>query len=900
MLVDENKDLLYALKRSSNRLYAFEYDEVENTLIPRSLGTQNDYVELEGITNGGYDIALDADGSAIMGFPVGRLYVSDYTSTKIRYYNTVTWEYENYIVLDHPAIGIGLDETRGYLYAGFFTGTSGQDYLMRYKIGGDPNDSETYLEKDMGAPVMDIAVDEDTGFIYLTLKRSTTNERVGVVEVYDPTNWVSTDPDTLVLWDRESDDDFSGDGPAGIAVGPTYKPENGMFIGKIDDVEDPNGCVAPGNIYHYDITYRPGPEDEPNVVITDYLPEGVNFVSADPNWGEYFPRPDHKYVWELGDVDGYDPNTWPGGDPNYYFELTVQANTHAEPIGILYNKVSAESDWSYTDADETTRIGCWGGNVIYVDKYAPGPYLGTTWQTAYLNLTDALDRAESGCGSVIHVADGTYKPGTETSDAFEIPDGVEVYGGYRGYGGADPNERDWRHYKTILSGLISDTSRNNTVVEMGDDSLLDGVTVEEGVQGIDASNTSSTVAWCTIKENIDIGTNCETGNLIIQWSEIKENGEQGIYHSGNGYSLTVENCNIHDNQRDGIRTVSSTSAILNSVIYQNGSGDTYYGINLQNPSSSPDIHNNTIVDNINEGIRFTDNSGNDVPDIVNCIVYYNGGDSQLAGLDPDTDADYCCIQDCNEIPTNSNFNDTPDFVYDFEPYGYYHIKYESPCRNVGDKSVVDEQNEKDMDNENRVLENEVDIGADEVECEDTWHENDWTADGVINMEEFAIFSAAWLSHDPNDPDITTDPNYIGEPNYVDPGAFVNWNPICDFDDDYDVDMGDLAFFCEDWLWHACWRQSYMAVYAMGGGESRMRAAPPLMSTFVAYKPRPVPEKSIIEQILDLEDCIELLEEIWLEDPYIQQEIDADDWKKFMDAVYEGLFELKTRGIETRQ
>lgn len=147
MLVDEDNSLLYALKRESNKLYAFEYDEAKNTLSPKPLGTQNNYVELEGITSGGYDIALDADGSMIMGISVGRLYVSDFFSTEVRYYNMVTWEYEGSIELGHPAIGIGLDRTRGYLYGGFFDGSDGQDYLMRYTIGGDPNDEETYLEK---------------------------------------------------------------------------------------------------------------------------------------------------------------------------------------------------------------------------------------------------------------------------------------------------------------------------------------------------------------------------------------------------------------------------------------------------------------------------------------------------------------------------------------------------------------------------------------------------------------------------------------------------------------------------------------------------------------------------------------------------------------------------------
>lgn len=898
MIVDEQLSRLYVILRGGNKLYAFDYYEEANTLVPIPLDQTNNYVVLDGIGesegSGGIDIDFDPEGSSIMGISVGRLYASDMTKT-IRYYNTATWQLESSFELQYNAVGIGLDKTNQYLYAGEFTGGSGHSYLMRYTVGGDPNDSETHLKKDVGAPIMDIAVDQETGFIYLTLKRES-GGRTGIVEVYNPTNWISTDPDSLVLLDSESDGDFVSQGPGGIAIGPSYKPVHDMFIMKVDDVADPNGCVVPGNTYHYDITYRPGPADEANVVIIDKLPEGVDFVSADPNWGEYFSQPDHKYVWELGGVDGYDPNTWMGGDPNYYFELTVQVNDYAEPLGTLYNKVSAESDLSFVDMDETTRVGCWGGNVIYVDRYAPGPNIGTTWETAYLNLTDAFARAELDCGSVIRVADGTYKPGTETGDAFEIPDDVEVSGGYSGYGAADPNERDWKRYKTILSGLISGTSRNNTVVKMGDNSLLDGVTVEEGgYYGIFGDGDDFSIMNCLVKNNNQKGVYCNNGYLIVKWCSITDNGQQGIHHLGSNYLLTVENCKIHNNQYDGVRTVSSAFTMLNSKIYQNGSGTTYYGLNLNSPSSCPTLRNNTIVDNINEGIRFV---GSNTPDIRNCIVYYNGGNSQLAGLDPDTDADYCCIQDCNEIPTNSNFNDTPDFVYDFEPYGYYHIKYESPCRNAGDNTYVG-QDEADMDDEIRTQETIVDIGADEVACEDTWHEDDWTYDGVINMEEFSIFSVAWLSHDPNDPvchpnhqDYVSDPN---DPDYISQAAKDNWNPICNLEvsgsSEYAIDLGDLASFCDNWLWEACWRENYVAVmYGMsgGGGESMMMAAPPLMSTLAVYKTQPVPEKSIAGQVLDLEDCIKLLEKIWMEDPYIQQEIDSYVWKEFMDAVYDGL------------
>ena len=125
----------------------------------------------------------------------------------------------------------------------------------------------------------------------------------------------------------------------------------------------------------------------------------------------------------------------------------------------------------------------------------------------------------------------------------------------------------------------------------------------------------------------------------------------------------------------------------------------------------------------------------------------------------------------------------------------------------------------------------------------------------------------------------------------------NWNPICNLEvsgsSEYASDMGDFASFCDNWLWTACWRENHVAMYGMsGGGESMTMAAPAFMSSSATFEPQPVEEKSITERILSLEDCIELLENIWLEDPYIQQKIDSYDWKKFMDAVYDGLDDLK--------
>jgi hypothetical protein len=425
--------------------------------------------------------------------------------------------------------------------------------------------------------------------------------------------------------------------------------------------------------------------------------------------------------------------------------------------------------------------------------------------------------------------------------------------------------------------------------------LLDGFTVEKGRDyGIDGSSYSSTIANCVIENNEETGVCCLNGNLTVKWCKIKENGQQGIYHRGSGYLLTVENCKIHDNQYDGILTDSSTSTILNSLIYQNGSTGAYYGVHLGNPSSSPTIRNNTIVQNVNEGVRCV---GSNTPDIVNCIVYYNGGNVPLAGLNPDAVAEYSCIQDCNE-PGTTNINNEPGFAYTTEPnnlpvVGNYHLAYDSPCVDTGDSDEY--TTELDADGEPRVDGTLVDRGADEAySCDDDLTEDDvynsldFNADGLVNFSEYAVFAAAWLSYDPVQ--------------YTDPNLTDNWNATCNFDDDgdsqYVIDLDDFGVFSDNWLWSACWRTDLQSMAAQQSASSSMMMQSLSMESSLiapsttAVASELVDEKSVAEKLLNLKECVEFLEEIWLEDDQIQQEIDPDDWQKFIDSIYDSAAELK--------
>jgi len=50
--------------------------------------------------------------------------------------------------------------------------------------------------------------------------------------------------------------------------------------------------------------------------------------------------------------------------------------------------------------------------------------------------------------------------------------------------------------------------------------------------------------------------------------------------------------------------------------------------------------------------------------------------------------------------------------------------------------------------------------------------------------------------------------------------------------------------------------------------------------------------------LVLANVIGPLESLWLTDPDIQQEIDAADWRQFMDVLYDHLVDLHMGTIQT--
>ncbi|WP_343667624.1 gliding motility-associated C-terminal domain-containing protein [Chitinophaga sp.] len=121
-------------------------------------------------------------------------------------------------------------------------------------------------------------------------------------------------------------------------------------------------------------------------------------------------------------------------------------------------------------------------NRIYVNVNNPTPGTGTSWATAYNDLSAAL--AAGNQADTFWVAQGTYLP-TTTGDrtiAFSPKPSQVIYGGFNGTE-VLLSQRNWKTNITILSGDIGATgiaSDNSYSVLRIINALVDGVTIRDG------------------------------------------------------------------------------------------------------------------------------------------------------------------------------------------------------------------------------------------------------------------------------------------------------------------------------------------------------------------------------------------------------------------------------------
>lgn len=186
--------------------------------------------------------------------------------------------------------------------------------------------------------------------------------------------------------------------------------------------------------------------------------------------------------------------------------------------------------------------------VHHVNANALGVADGASWVNAYTDLQDALAAAQP--QDQIWVAAGVYKPTatTDTTASFDIPDSVEVYGGFNGTE-LQIGQRDWETNLTILSGDIGveqdslDNVTNVVSIENGQSEAtrVDGFIVEHGFgyNGQNSPREYNTGGGIRVH-----GASPVLANLIIRYNAAMYGG--GLSIRSNSYPH-VSNVELHHN-----------------------------------------------------------------------------------------------------------------------------------------------------------------------------------------------------------------------------------------------------------------------------------------------------------------------------------------------------------------
>ena len=597
-----------------------------------------------------------------------------------------------------------------------------------------------------------------------------------------------------------------------------------------------------------------------NIYVVLHLDDGFTY----PDGLDYF---DDDLVAHYGD-DRYDENSHSitlavGSDQSGTIEpgelscevLTLIVNEASDPGMALINTVELiyfagpedpNGDYIFDVATETMPVCCWINDpeTIYVDMNANSGASGgngASWETAYnghYGLARAFARAANSLCSIseneykIYVAAGTYYPGTDEDDSFTMLDNMEIYGGFPS-GGCDFAGRNPKKYKTVLTGQIDDTPTLDidTVVLAANNTVIDGFTIEMAKRyNVLGEAVDFVVKNCQISNSGAYGIFAEAGNTTVKSCKLYNNITDGIYHAGEGFSLNIYNSWVMRSGRYGIVTNESTLYAKNNNISESDlKKQGMQGIFMLNPVDTPVLYNNTISKNNGAGIFYSTPDPNDLPDVQNCIIYYNnGGNDQLEGVDFSVAISYSCVQNCEEI--NSNINDEPMFAYStsgvIDPNDF-HLAYNSVCKDSGNSDII-LGDETDYDNEVRIAGSSVDIGADEVySCDGEYTEDDiYNAfdinfDGKVDMYEFGAIADSWLQIDPNSLPVGWDEDENLDPNDIKAieDTFYRWNPLCNYDKTGDslfsIDTADLEMMLaeEAWAWEACWYESSQTVGA---------------------------------------------------------------------------------------
>ena len=324
--VDHDSDIVYALARAGNRLYAYDWDPATESLTAKA----GYPITLSG-TSRGYGIAYNE--------VTDTLWVADGYGNRARAYNlsggTWTEDISKSFTPSHRPIDIVVDRQRDFVYTVSMSygagGPGGSRILSKYDLATDTETTGSLIRQGVG-----VTVDEVTGFVYLTLSPESWYG-AGYVNVWN----TSTTP-----WTQVQLTHFSGyRSPAGIVV-PKGEIEPPTCLA-IDSLYDGVAtCVDPGDTVTYQVSWSNQMSGETcgpasNAILVADLASEVGAPSSISGGGTYNSGT-HEITWDLGDVSQ--------DDPGNTYDFTVPVTSAATPGGKITTFCTIDSD----DTDQQT------------------------------------------------------------------------------------------------------------------------------------------------------------------------------------------------------------------------------------------------------------------------------------------------------------------------------------------------------------------------------------------------------------------------------------------------------------------------------------------------------------------------------------------------------------------
>ena len=393
--------------------------------------------------------------------------------------------------------------------------------------------------------------------------------------------------------------------------------------------------------------------------------------------------------------------------------------------------------------------------IIYVDTSATGANNGTNWDSAFVDLQDALQVAFLCDIDSIYVAQGVYYPsGPDTifdrcdigsidtiipADRdvfFDFTDSMVVLGGFPS-GGGSLDDRDWVCYKTILCGEIqqdNDNTNNSyhvvTTTNVSPATLIDGFCITDGNANGSLMNRGNGGGWLNEGSGEGNESSPTIVNCVITGNRAATGVGGGMFNNGEDLgnsSPVLINCIISNNTaflgggmyNFGVSSGNSSPILTNCIVSGNaaGSGGGIYNYGFQG-TSTPSLINCDLVGNSASregGGMYNDNAN---PTMVNSIIWNNSTAFEGFGSFSITISYSISQAGAVYIDGGNNKPDGTDPLFIYSPLntaaptaaGDFHVQHGSPAINMGENPSTSNTYPTDLDGMSRIAEGIIDIG----------------------------------------------------------------------------------------------------------------------------------------------------------------------------------------------